>query len=237
MADALASGASVRKDVRVQVPPRALNKEEIMSLDSFLLFFEALGVIAFALSGIIEAARKQFDLVGVVMIGAIAAFGGGTLRDVLLDRRPFFWVEQEAWVWALIVAGLALPFFFRARHIEFTEKAMMIPDAFGLGIFAAGGTHIALMTGQTPLIAVLMGVITAVVGGILRDVLVNEVPRAFHDHQPYAVIAFAGGWLVVLLSYLQTPEYVDVLVAAVAMVAVRLVAVKLGWKLSPWRLF
>ena len=237
MADALASGASVRKDVRVQVPPRALNKEEIMSLDSFLLFFEALGVIAFALSGIIEAARKQFDLVGVVMIGAIAAFGGGTLRDVLLDRRPFFWVEQEAWVWALIVAGLALPFFFRARHIEFTEKAMMIPDAFGLGIFAAGGTHIALVTGQSPMIAVLMGVITAVVGGILRDVLVNEVPRAFHDHQPYAVIAFAGGWLVVLLSYLQTPEYVDVLVAAVAMVAVRLVAVKLGWKLSPWRLF
>ena len=237
MADALASGASVRKDVRVQVPPRALKGSEMMSLDSFLLFFEALGVIAFALSGIIEAARKQFDLVGVVMIGAIAAFGGGTLRDVLLDRRPFFWVEQEAWVWALIVAGLALPFFFRARHIEFTEKAMMIPDAFGLGIFAAGGTHIALMTGQNPMIAVLMGVITAVVGGILRDVLVNEVPRAFHDHQPYAVIAFAGGWIVVLLSYLRTPEYVDVLVAAIAMVAVRLVAVKLGWKLSPWRLF
>ena len=208
-----------------------------MSLDSFLLFFEALGVIAFALSGIIEAARKQFDLVGVVMIGAIAAFGGGTLRDVLLDRRPFFWVEQEAWVWALIAAGLALPFFFRARHIEFTEKAMMVPDAFGLGIFAAGGTHIALVTGQSPMIAVLMGVITAVVGGILRDVLVNEVPRAFHDRQPYAVIAFAGGWLVVLLSYLQTPEYVDVLFAAMAMVAVRLVAVRLGWKLSPWRLF
>lgn len=208
-----------------------------MNLSDFLIYLEALGVVAFALSGIIEAARKQFDLVGVVMVGAIAAFGGGTLRDVLLDRRPFFWVEQEAWVWALIVAGLALPFFFRARHIEFTEKAMMVPDAFGLAIFAAGGTHIALVTGQSPLIAVLMGVITAVVGGILRDVLVNEVPRAFHDHQPYAVIAFAGGWIVVLLSYLQTPEYVAVLVAAVAMVAVRLVAVKLGWKLSPWRLF
>ncbi|MEL0200829.1 MAG: trimeric intracellular cation channel family protein [Aquiluna sp.] len=208
-----------------------------MNLDTFLLVFEVLGVIAFALSGIIEAARKQFDLVGVVMIGAIAAFGGGTLRDVLLDRRPFFWVEQEIWVWALIVAGLSLPFFFRARHIEFTEKAMLVPDAFGLGIFAAGGTHIALQTGQTPLIAVLMGVITAVVGGILRDVLVNEVPRAFHDHQPYAVIAFTGGWLVVLLSQLQTPEYLDVLIAAVVMVAIRLTAVRMGWKLSPWRLF
>lgn len=206
-----------------------------MTLANFFVYLEALGVIAFALSGIIEAARKHFDLVGVVMVAAIAAFGGGTLRDVLLDRRPFFWAEQEFWLWALIAVGLVLPFFFKANHIEFTEKAMLIPDAFGLGIFAAGGTHIALQTGATPMVAVVMGVITATVGGVLRDVLVNEVPRAFHDHQPYAVIAFAGGWLVVLLSYLQTPEYLDVLAAAVAMVAVRLLAVKFGWELKRWR--
>ena len=206
-----------------------------MNLDTFLIALEAVGVIAFALSGIIEAARKHFDLVGVVMVAAIAAFGGGTLRDVLLDRRPFFWAEQELWLWALIAVGLVLPFFFKANHIEFTEKAMLIPDAFGLGIFAAGGTHIALQTGATPMVAVVMGVITATVGGVLRDVLVNEVPRAFHDHQPYAVIAFAGGWLVVLLSYLQTPEYLDVLAAAGAMVAVRLLAVKFGWELKRWR--
>ncbi len=206
-----------------------------MTLANFFVYLEALGVIAFALSGIIEAARKHFDLVGVVMVAAIAAFGGGTLRDVLLDRRPFFWAEQEFWLWALIAVGLVLPFFFKANHIEFTEKAMLIPDAFGLGIFAAGGTHIALQTGATPMVAVVMGVITATVGGVLRDVLVNEVPRAFHDHQPYAVIAFAGGWLVVLLSYLQTPEYLDVLAAAVVMVAVRLLAVKFGWELKRWR--
>jgi uncharacterized membrane protein YeiH len=206
-----------------------------MNLDTFLIALEAVGVIAFALSGIIEAARKHFDLVGVVMVAAIAAFGGGTLRDVLLDRRPLFWAEQEFWLWALIAVGLALPFFFKANHIEFTEKAMLIPDAFGLGIFAAGGTHIALQTGATPMVAVVMGVITATVGGVLRDVLVNEVPRAFHDHQPYAVIAFAGGWLVVLMSYLKTPEYLDVLAAAIAMVAVRLLAVKFGWELKRWR--
>lgn len=206
-----------------------------MTLANFFVYLEALGVIAFALSGIIEAARKHFDLVGVVMVAAIAAFGGGTLRDVLLDRRPFFWAEQEFWLWALIAVGLVLPFFFKANHIEFTEKAMLIPDAFGLGIFAAGGTHIALQTGATPMVAVVMGVITATVGGVLRDVLVNEVPRAFHDHQPYAVIAFAGGWLVVLLSYLQTPEYLDVLGAAIVMVAVRLLAVKFGWELKRWR--
>ena len=204
-------------------------------LETFLITLEALGVLAFALSGIMEAARKQFDLVGVVMIGAVTAFGGGTLRDVLLDRRPFFWVEQEFWVWALILVGLTLPFFFRANHIALTEKAILIPDAVGLGIFAAGGTHLALVAGMSPMIAVLMGVITAVVGGVLRDVLVNEVPRAFHDHQPYAAIAFAGGWVLVLLSYLNTPEYLDVAIAAILMVAMRLIAVRLKIQLFRWR--
>lgn len=206
-----------------------------MSAMSILFLLEVVGVIAFALSGIIEAARKHFDLVGVVMVGAIAAFGGGTLRDVLLDRRPFFWVEQEFWVWALIGVGFALPFFFKARHIEFTEKAILIPDAIGLGTFAAGGTHLALVYGASPMVAVIMGVITATVGGVLRDVLVNEVPRAFHDHQPYAVLAFAGGWLVVLLGYLETPEYFDVLVGAVVIVALRLAAIRFGWELKRWR--
>lgn len=204
-------------------------------LETFLITLEALGVLAFALSGIMEAARKQFDLVGVVMIGAVTAFGGGTLRDVLLDRRPFFWVEQEFWVWALILVGLTLPFFFRANHIALTEKAILIPDAVGLGIFAAGGTHLALVAGMSPMIAVLMGVITAVVGGVLRDVLVNEVPRAFHDHQPYAAIAFAGGWVLVLLGYLNTPEYLDVAIAAILMVAMRLIAVRLKIQLFRWR--
>jgi uncharacterized membrane protein YeiH len=204
-------------------------------LETFLITLEALGVLAFALSGIMEAARKQFDLVGVVMIGAVTAFGGGTLRDVLLDRRPFFWVEQEFWVWALILVGLSLPFFFKANHIALTEKAIVIPDAVGLGIFAAGGTHLTLVAGMSPMIAVLMGVITAVAGGVLRDVLVNEVPRAFHDHQPYAAIAFAGGWVLVLLSYLNTPEYLDVAIAAILMVAIRLIAVRFKIELFRWR--
>jgi uncharacterized membrane protein YeiH len=206
-----------------------------MSAMSIIFLLEVVGVIAFALSGIIEAARKHFDLVGVVMVGAIAAFGGGTLRDVLLDRSPFFWVEQEFWVWALIGVGFALPFFFKARHIEFTEKAILIPDAIGLGTFAAGGTHLALVYGASPMVAVIMGVITATVGGVLRDVLVNEVPRAFHDHQPYAVLAFAGGWLVVLLGYLEIPAYFDVLIGAVVIVALRLAAIRYGWELKRWR--
>ncbi len=131
--------------------------------------------------------------------------------------------------------GLALPFFYWATHVDLTEKAIVIPDAVGLGIFAAGGTHLALVAGMSPMIAVLMGVITGVVGGVLRDVLINEVPRAFHDHQPYAVIAFAGGWAVVLLGYLNTPEYLDVAIAAILIVTMRLIAVRFKIELFRWR--
>ncbi len=206
-----------------------------MNLDTFLIALEVLGVIAFALSGVIEAARKQFDLVGVVMVSFVTAFGGGTLRDVLLDRRPFFWVEQEFWVWALIGLAVALPFFFRSRHMELTEQAILVPDAIGLGIFTAGGTHLALELGSSPLVSVLMGVITAVVGGVFRDVLVNEVPRAFHDHQPYAVVAFAGGWFVVLLDALNVQTSITLLAGSGLIISVRMLAIRFGWELKRWR--
>lgn len=206
-----------------------------MTLNTFVIALEVLGVIAFALSGVIEAARKHFDLVGVVMVSFVTAFGGGTLRDILLERKPFFWVEQELWVWALIGLAVALPFFFRARHMELTERAILVPDAIGLGIFTAGGTHIALELGSSPLVSVLMGVITAVVGGVFRDVLVNEVPRAFHDHQPYAVVAFAGGWVVVALDALAVPTSITLLVGSGLIILVRLMAIKFGWELKRWR--
>jgi len=206
-----------------------------LTLNSFVIALEVLGVIAFALSGVIEAARKHFDLVGVVMVSFVTAFGGGTLRDVLLERKPFFWVEQEFWVWALIGISIAMPFFFRSRHMELPERAILVPDAIGLGIFTAGGTHIALELGSSPLVSVLMGVITAVVGGVFRDVLVNEVPRAFHDHQPYAVIAFAGGWVVVLLDALSVPTSITLLIGSGLIILVRLLSIKFGWALKRWR--
>jgi uncharacterized membrane protein YeiH len=197
--------------------------------------FEIIGTLAFALSGLIEAARKKLDIVGMAIVTSLAAFGGGTLRDILLDRRPFFWVQNEIWIWViLIMCALAL-LFMRARHIELTERSMQWPDALGLGIFAASGTQIAITAGMTPIIAVVMGVITPVFGGVLRDVVVNEIPRAFNDHQPYAVIAFAGGWLVVGLNLLGWPAFWAIAVSALAITVLRLLAVVFSWRLPTWR--
>lgn len=197
--------------------------------------FEVIGTLAFALSGLIEAARKKLDIVGMAMVTFLAAFGGGTLRDILLDRRPFFWVENQFWIWVILAMCALALFFMRARHIEPTQRATAWPDALGLGVFSAGGTQIALTAGVPPLIAVLMGIITAVFGGVLRDVVVNEIPRAFVDHQPYSVVAFAGGWLVVGLNALNFGTFVSVLIGAVVITAVRLMAMIFSWRLPTWR--
>lgn len=199
------------------------------------IVFEIIGTLAFALSGLIEAARKRLDLVGMAMVAGLAAFGGGTLRDILLDRRPFFWVENEVWVWILIVICLGALLFMRARHLEPTERAMQWPDAVGLGAFTAGGTQLALTAGLPPVVSVIMGVLTAVFGGVLRDIVVNEIPKAFSDHIPYAVIAFTGGWVVVGMNMLGFEAFVAVAAAAVFTIVLRILALLLGWRLPIWK--
>ena len=197
--------------------------------------FEIIGTVAFALSGLIEAARKKLDLVGMIMVSGLAAFGGGTLRDVLLDRRPFFWIENSVWVWFLIAVCIVALLFMRARHLEPTQRAMQWPDAIGLGFFAAGGTQLAL-TAQVPaIIAVIMGVVTAIFGGVLRDIVVNEIPKAFSDHIPYSVMAFTGGWVVVVLNYLMVEAFVAVAIGAILTIVLRILALFFGWRLPSWK--
>jgi uncharacterized membrane protein YeiH len=200
------------------------------------ILFEVIGTLAFALSGLIEAARKKLDLVGMAMVSGLAAFGGGTLRDILLDRRPFFWVENEIWVWILILICIGALLFMRSRHLEPTERAMQWPDAIGLGAFTAGGTQLALNAGVPAVISVIMGVLTAIFGGVLRDIVVNEIPKAFSDHIPYAVIAFTGGWVVVGLNLLNVDAFVAVAIGAIFTIVIRVLALLFGWRLPIWKI-
>ena len=204
-------------------------------LQNGTVMFEIIGTLAFALSGLIEAARKRLDLVGMAMVAGLAAFGGGTLRDILLDRRPFFWVENEIWVWILSALCIGALLFIRARHLEPTQRAMQWPDAVGLGAFTAGGTQLALNAGVPAIISVIMGVLTAVFGGVLRDIVVNEIPKAFSDHIPYAVIAFTGAWVVVVLNLMNVEAFIAVAVGAVFTIVLRVLALLLGWRLPVWK--
>lgn len=195
---------------------------------------EAAAILAFAVSGLLEAARKKLDVVGICVVVGLSAFGGGTLRDILLDRRPFFWVEHSAWLWALLAMSLLAMIFLRAKHFAPTERAVQWPDAIGLGLFTAGGTQIALSSGMPSIVAVLMGMITAVFGGVLRDIICNEIPQAFRDHRPYAVCSFAGGWVVVAVDHWQIEGWIGLMSGALLAMILRTLALIFNWRLPAW---
>jgi len=199
-----------------------------------LTVVEISATLAFALSGLLEAARKRLDAVGVCLVAGLAAFGGGTLRDVLLDRRPFFWVAHPEWLWALLALCIAAMAFLRARHFAPTERAMQWPDALGLGLFSASGTQLALAQELPGIVAVLMGVITATFGGVLRDIVCNEIPTALRDHRPYAICAFAGGWVLVLAQHAGVPPGLGLLLAAATASGLRFLALITGYSLPRW---
>jgi uncharacterized membrane protein YeiH len=174
------------------------------------------------------------DAVGICMVAGLTAFGGGTLRDVLLDRRPFFWVDHAVWLWVLLALTAAALLFMRARHLSPTLRAMQWPDALGLGLFTATGTQIALDLGLPGIVAVLMGMITSVFGGVLRDVVCNDIPSAFSDHRPYALCAFVGGWVLVGAHTLGLPPQAALLAGAGVTTGLRAWAVLADITLPRW---
>ena len=203
--------------------------------ETLRLLVELCGTAAFALSGLLEAARKRLDAVGVCVVAFLAAFGGGTLRDLLLDRRPFFWVEHVELLWGVMALCVLAMLFLRQHHFTVTEKAIQVPDALGLGLFTATGVHLALDAQMPMLVAVLMGVTTGVFGGVLRDMVCNEVPTSFRDHRPYAVCAFAGGWLYAGLRLLDTPGWMALLACVLVTAGLRIAALWKNWQLPAWR--
>jgi uncharacterized membrane protein YeiH len=203
--------------------------------ESLRLLVELGATAAFALSGVLEAARKRMDAVGVCAVGFLAAFGGGTLRDLLLDQRPFFWVRHVEVLWGVLAICVLAMLFLRRRHFEVTERAIQWPDALGLGLFAATGLDQALQLQMPAVVAVLMGIITGVFGGVLRDIVCNEIPSAFKDHRPYAVCAFAGGWVYAGLMEIAAPAWLALVACVVVTAGLRALAVWRDLELPAWR--
>ncbi len=202
----------------------------VVRVDWVLTAVEIAGTLAFGLSGFIEAARKRMDVVGVAAVTFFAAFGGGTLRDILLDRRPFFWVQHSEYVWAvlaLVVAGTAG---LRAAHLSPSARPMLWADALGLGLFSASGAGLAWEMGQPAIVCALMGVVTGVFGGVMRDVLCNEVPAIFADHRPYAVCSFAGAWSFLAVAWLQGPGWPALAAGILVTAGLRLIALARDWR-------
>ena len=196
---------------------------------------EIIAVIAFALSGLAAALRVGMDFVGVCFVAGVSAFGGGTFRDLLLDRRPFFWVEQDHLLWLVILLCFLSSMFIRQSDAELTEKWIQVPDAFGLGLFAALGAQIALIAGSSTIVAILMGVISSTLGGVLRDILCNVVPKVFSDHKPYVTLAVLGSLIVIGLNHFGIVQWVALVVAIGVTTATRLLVLACNISIPIWR--
>ena len=163
-----------------------------------LLFWVGMAAVAVnAISGVLEAEEKEMDLMGAIMAALAAALGGGSIRDVLIDR-PVFWVVDQTY---LIVALLtAIITFFWGRKRKISPNFILYPDAAGLALFTIVGTQIALQWHTPWLAASLMGVITGVLGGVLRDILCNDVPTVFLKGELYASAAWLGALALIILQ-------------------------------------
>ena len=200
-----------------------------MKSAAFASAVEAAAVLVSAVAGMMTAARKRMDIVGTYCLATITAFGGGTLRDLLIDRRPFFWVEHASYIWIIGVLCVAFVYSrgFHERVSRWHEQAVLV-DAMGLALFTLSGVGFALQRGLPMIIASLIGVITGTFGGLLRDVVSTEIPVIFRPGSLYAVSSFAGAWVFLGGIWLGLAHALAAALAFVTVVALRLVSVRFG---------
>jgi uncharacterized membrane protein YeiH len=190
---------------------------------------EVAAVAVLALYGVLRGARQHFDLVGICYIAFAVAFGGGTLRDLLLDRHPIFWIENDHLVW--VAMGIAAAGAFLPTAVGKLEPYLWIPDALGLGLFSILGAVYALDCGTGRFVAVLLGVVTGSFGGVIADVICNELPLVFVRSPLYATCSFFGALAYVLLKWLGVDSSLAMGVGFCVVVALRVGAVRWGWYL------
>ena len=190
-----------------------------------------IAVAVVAASGALSASRKQLDPVGFILIACVTAFGGGTMRDLILGA-PVFWLKAPGMV--LLAAGVALLVFFTAHLVERRFEALLWADAVGLGLFAVLGTEAALLWGGPPWVAILMGTITATFGGILRDIICAELPLILR-REIYATAAAFGALVFVVLTQVGMPRDIALPIGAFAGFTLRGAAILRGWSMPTYK--
>ncbi|SDR91709.1 Uncharacterized membrane protein YeiH [Polaribacter sp. KT25b] len=184
---------------------------------------DILGTFAFAISGALVASDKKFDLFGVLIIAFVTAVGGGMLRDVLMNAHPINWIGDLNYLWT-ILAAVILTFLFKSK-IAPLSKTMFLFDTIGIGVFTLLGLKKGLLFNLHPVVALIMGMISAVFGGVLRDVLTNKIPLIFQK-EIYASACLAGGITYLILNSFGVKENIIFVIAAFVIVIIRVIAVR-----------
>lgn len=201
-----------------------------MPVDWVIGFIAYVGVTAGAVSGVLEARRKHLDVVGALAVAFVTALGGGTLRDLLLGRTPVFWIREEGFAYFTLL--LALATFYSTRLLRLSARSILVPDALGLGVFTVLGVEYGLQAGNSWFIASLMGVVTGVTGGVLRDVICNQLPSLFsRDTYLYATCSLLGAWVYILATQVAHLEAAALPLAVAVTFGLRIVAVRFNLSL------
>ncbi|ASP18863.1 membrane protein [Antarctobacter heliothermus] len=197
-----------------------------------LVLLDYAAVLVFALTGALVASRAQLDIVGFAFLAGVTGLGGGTLRDVLLDRPPI-WVADQTYLG--VVTGAAVLVFFTAHLLESRMKAILWLDALALGVAVAAGAGLAQRLGQPPAVVLVMGIATGCAGGLARDVVANEVPLVLKQGELYVTCALAGSLATVLAVGVGAPPALAAALTALVTIGLRAGSLALGWRLPVYK--
>jgi uncharacterized membrane protein YeiH len=201
-------------------------------MNTLIKTIEILGIIAFALTGIYQARKKGMDIVGVYFVSMITAFGGGSLRDIILDRRPLFWAEHYWYPFLLLVLSvLSIVVIKDVLNRKGVVMFILVLDALGLGLFSASGASLANAFGYHVFVSVLIGVTTGVFGGVMRDIICNEIPYVFTRTELYATCAFVGALTYLLIVKTSANEIVAVISCISVTFLLRMLAIRYNIRL------
>lgn len=196
----------------------------------FVQYMDTIGTVVFAMSGALTALNNKFDYFGALVIAFVTATGGGTLRDLLLGASPVFWIHATQY-FLYIFIGYLLVMMFQSTVLKL-RKTMFLFDTIGIGVFTIIGLEKTLSLGFSPFIALNMGVMSAVFGGVIRDVLTNIPPLIFRK-EIYAVACYTGGIVYLFLEAIGSPGVLNQLITVFLIILIRIIAIKRHWTLSP----
>lgn len=200
--------------------------------ESSIAFIDWLGIVAFTITGALVASRNQMDAVGFVMLGTVTGIGGGTIRDLLLNVHPILWIERPQYL--AVCIGVSLIAFFTVHRVHSRMRLLLWVDAIGLALFATVGAERAISVGASPLVAIVMGVITACFGGIIRDLL-GQARSIIFSYEIYVTAAMGAATMFVALHYLGFAREIDVIAGVATGIALRAGALLWGWSLPRYR--
>jgi uncharacterized membrane protein YeiH len=205
-----------------------------LSGELVLYVLEAAAVLVSAIAGMMVASGKGMDIVGAYSLACVNAFGGGTVRDLLLDNRPFYWIQH--WGYLAVILAICIPFVYNQRMFRLASEVhrrSMKVDAIGLALFTMTGVGVALAHGTPLLVAALMGVVTGTMGGALRDVVVNEMPDLFRPGALYATASFTGALAFIAALENELRYSVAAGIGIATVVTLRLLSLRLGLSVPP----